>query len=387
MADSNLQLDLGLLSFYWRTLSKNQLNEASDISQFLPFTFGFEPEFNLITQRPYPQLFDILNQVYLRDSNIGSLQPGHALASAYGGELMDFILKSIKTFHPEARKVMDIGCGGCYILNELQQLNYQVFGVDPSPVTTRFAKEFNIPVATGFYPVEHSFGSMDIILSCGILEHVEDPCSFISSHQRDLNPDGLLIVFVPDSTPSIELGDISMVLHEHLSYFDQESLQHVLKGAGYEILNIEKAKYGAALYCVARPAKKSAGRAVNLDDSHSKFKKFIDKVQVNLEKIKSYIQTCHPEQIGFYVPIRALPYLSVLKCFKGVRLFDDNEGLHGRYFDGFEIAVENFEDLIKQPVQHLIIMSPPHGKAIEKKIRSVLGDSLSVICLDQIFEA
>ena len=79
--------------------------------------------------------------------------------------------------------------------------------------------------------------------------------------------------------------------------------------------------------------------------------------------------------LGCYVPLRAMPYLSMLSVKSNVRLFDDNSGIHGQYFDGFEIPVESFEDLISRPVSHLIILSDAFGEVIKTRVEESLPSS------------
>jgi hypothetical protein len=59
---------------------------------------------------------------------------------------------------------------------------------------------------------------------------------------------------------------------------------------------------------------------------------------------------------------------------KGVRFFDDDKGIHKKYFDGFPIAVENFEDLKNNPADVVIIISFAFGEKIKAKINEQLKD-------------
>ena len=33
----------------------------------------------------------------------------------------------------DGKKILEIGCGGCYLLEKLKKLKYEVYGIDPSP--------------------------------------------------------------------------------------------------------------------------------------------------------------------------------------------------------------------------------------------------------------
>lgn len=56
---------------------------------------------------------------------------------------------------------------------------------------------------------------------------------------------------VPDCTKSIEMGDISIAIHEHVNYFDEISIRNVIELAGFYPLIIKKAPNGGVLFCAA----------------------------------------------------------------------------------------------------------------------------------------
>ena len=381
-------IDLGDLSFYWRMADEPA--SPSIVPKFLPFTFGFNSQLQLITQEPHPAVLQALERIYLEDHNIGYMQPGHALADKYGQDFLKFIRQSLSSIQRPVRKILDVGCGGCYVLRELKSAGFDVFGIDPSPVTSRFAEQFGIPVATGFYPCDHNHGEMDVVVSSGILEHVPDPLTFLRSHLNDLPGDGHIIVSVPDSEPSIVLGDVSMILHEHISYFDEGSLRNLITAAGFEVITIGKATYGCSLYCFARvPHNEQPSNLIqrNVVEGDAKFEVFGNRLSQSVRKMDNYLRPLlnNPDaSIGFYVPLRPLPYLSIMKIFSGFRFFDDDPGVHGKYFDGFDVPVENFQDLKNRPTTHMAIMSLPHAKVIEQKIRSSFGDRIAVTSLEHI---
>jgi 2-polyprenyl-3-methyl-5-hydroxy-6-metoxy-1,4-benzoquinol methylase len=380
-------LNLGELSFYWRMADKH--GAPGSVPTFLPFAFGFDARTQLITQEPNARVLEALRQSYLEDHNIGYLQEGHALADKYGQDFLGFIQRMLTGCGRPVTSVLDVGCGGCYVLKALQGQGFAVFGVDPSPVAARWGREIGIPIATGFYPMAHGFGKMDVVLSSGVLEHVPDPVTFLRGHLMDLAPGGHIIVSTPDSAPSIELGDPSMVLHEHISYFDQDSLRRVVTEAGYEVLVVEYANYGQSLYCFARPLENQGGpsRVPAVASVGEKFERFSKRVGRSLmvfaEQMKPLLSD-RSVSLGFYVPLRALPYLSILKVFDGVRFFDDDPGIRAKYFDGFDVPVENFQDLQARPVTHMIIMSLPHAPAIAKKLRAYFEARMAVRTLAEI---
>jgi len=192
---------------------------------------------------------------------------------------------------------------------------------------------------------------------------------------------GLIVFAVPDCSPYIEFGDISMILHEHLNYFDEESLHNTVEAAGFEVLNISKGGHGSVLYCVARSA-------ANLElyepkSGTAKFDAWIDRVQYLYGLVGNFIKrgTTPGHKLGCYVPLRAIPHLSMLGI-SDVRFFDDDPGIHNKYFDGFSVPVENMDDLMANPVTHLLILSFAFGDQIRSRINEQLpGNKIEMACL------
>ena len=131
-------LSLGEVSFYWRMADKH--GAPGSVPTFLPFTFGFDARTQLITQEPNARVLEALRQSYLEDHNIGYLQEGHALADKYGQDFLGFIHRMLARCGRPITSVLDVGCGGCYVLKALQGQGFAVFGVDPSPVAARWGR-------------------------------------------------------------------------------------------------------------------------------------------------------------------------------------------------------------------------------------------------------
>jgi len=66
-------------------------------------------------------------------------------------------------------------------------------------------------------------------------------------------------------------------------------------------------------------------------------------------------------------------------------LFDDDRGLHGRWLDGYEVPVESFQDLEKNPVSDLLVMSLSFGDKIKEKILKRFDKQINVKTLKELF--
>ena len=115
---------------------------------------------------------------------------------------------------------------------------------------------------------------------------------------------------------------------------------------------------------------------------------YIRKIEVRKEKLFRYIESAMENHtLGIYVPGRMINILSV--CYteipERIRFFDDNENLYGTYFPGTCIAIENFSDFIKNPVDVMIIASFTFGNKIKQKI-SESGIECKAVLLEELLD-
>lgn len=374
-------LELGKLGFYWRMTDAPNV-PRNPVPDFVDFSFSFLEDSQLIIQTRDSQIFRHLETVYNENYNVGYLQEGHALAEPYGGDFIACIENALRQHNPEARRITEIGAGGCYILKKLKELGYETTAVDPSPVAIQKGEEFGIDVVPEFYPAKAAMPRSDLIIHYDVLEHVDPPSEFLKHHLADLNVGGLIVFSVPDCSPYIAFGDISMILHEHLNYFDEESLRNTVEAAGFEVLKIFRGGHGGVLNCVARAA--AGVELYEPKSGTSKFDAWIERVQHLRGLVGDFIERgiTPGHTLGCYVPLRAIPYLS-MAGIGNARFFDDDPGIHRKYFDGFPVPVENMDDLMADPVTHLLILSFAFGDQIRSRINEQLpGYKIEIACLE-----
>ena len=239
------------IPFYWRVRSEDE--QENPMPDFLHFDWDFDPSIGLIKQNTNPSLLETLNKMYRLNSNIGYLRKDNTLAASYGEDWYNF-LRTLT----DAKKsqILEIGCGGCVILEKMRNSGHTVIGIDPSPFAVEHGRNLNIEVIDDFFPSQKIQSQFDLIFHMDVLEHVPDPVAFLASHKSHLKTGGKVAVSVPDCTESIELGDLSMIIHQHLNYFSTESLMNTLRKAGFTDIQVTKAGYGGSLYGVGTIGKK-----------------------------------------------------------------------------------------------------------------------------------
>lgn len=373
--------NLGKLQFYYRNTVQPNM-PTNIVPDFVEFEYGFIEDLQLIIQNRKKTTLSCLDIIYKYSFNVGYLQEGHDLASKYGLDFIDYIVKSINNSSPDAVRISEIGAGGCYILRKLKEKGFEVVAIDPSPIAHDKGREFGIEVVPEFYPSSNYIPKSDVIIHYDVLEHIDNRTEFLKSNLNELNENGLVVFAVPDCTNNIKTGDISMFIHQHLNYFDQDSLSNLMESEGFELIDVSKSKYGGVLYCCAR--KNNNKKYINKQGSE-KINNFQELSIKNINKVREFINEglFTGNTLGCYIPLRALAYLSTIGVKENLRFFDDDKGIYNKYFDGFPIPIENRNDLINNPVTHLLIMSSAFGEKIAKELIEILPN-LNILTYDKV---
>jgi len=122
------------------------------------------------------------------------------------------------------QSVLDVGCGSGYFLNLLKGVP-RLVGVDLGIEDKQGSIEYrNQDYTTFFYESKETF---DVISLWGVLEHVKDPHLLLYRAKKALNPNGVLMVCVPNCESEIVetiWGKCFTFCPQHLWYFSDVTL-------------------------------------------------------------------------------------------------------------------------------------------------------------------
>ncbi|NQT72774.1 MAG: class I SAM-dependent methyltransferase [Chloroflexi bacterium] len=135
-------------------------------------------------------------------------------------------------------RVLDIGCGHGFFVYAVQDLGYQALGVDVDPEAIDFGQSrLGIDIEkVSIDCLEVLQKDFDIVTAWQVLEHLRMPGSCTRSVSKLLKPGGVFAGSVPN------VGGITarlrgtkwylMIPPEHLNYFTERSMKHMLTQAG-----------------------------------------------------------------------------------------------------------------------------------------------------------
>lgn len=144
------------------------------------------------------------------------------------------------------RSALDIGSGAGLFLASGESQGWKMLGLEPSSGAVAYSQNRGLSVVQGMLDAEAvaSLGTFDFIHLSAVLEHVLEPGKFLGYTRQLMADDGVLCVVVPNDFNKLQL---SLQEHDdyrpwwvaprhHLNYFNFDSLRHLLKKAGFEVV-------------------------------------------------------------------------------------------------------------------------------------------------------
>lgn len=159
---------------------------------------------------------------------------------------VDSVIDYCKKYNVEPNSILEVGAAFGTFCSEMLSRNYfkKVVGIEPTPNLAQTCRDKGITVIEK--PIEQvTFNDdekFDVVVNFEVIEHLFSPIDFITKCKKLLRKGGLFIVTCPNGKgfDISVLGNVSdTVDHEHLNYFNPESLGNLLKNCGFEILDVK----------------------------------------------------------------------------------------------------------------------------------------------------
>ncbi len=160
---------------------------------------------------------------------------------------------------------LDVGAGGGEFLYLAKQRGWQAQGIEPNEGYANSAKEFyDVDIFCGMMSdTDYAENSFDLIRLNHVLEHINDPVSFLAQLRNWLKDDGLLYVEVPNIKAYAALRTKGKIFHYgHIFNFSPWALQGCGKLAGFDLADDGPAESTALFF-----TKGEAGEAGDLVNS------------------------------------------------------------------------------------------------------------------------
>lgn len=188
-----------------------------ELRQYYPQNYWFEPEIGTADK-----LEDVYRRFVLRDH-------------------VNFVRRALRESE-EKGPVLDVGCGGALFTRLLADQGFAVLGLDFSIEAARIAWGRNrVPVVCGtLSSAPFPPASCSAVTMFHVLEHLYDPASYIQAAYELLQPNGRLIVQVPNAEcwQFLTFGENwnGIDVPRHLVDFRARDMDRLLESCGFEVV-------------------------------------------------------------------------------------------------------------------------------------------------------
>jgi 2-polyprenyl-3-methyl-5-hydroxy-6-metoxy-1,4-benzoquinol methylase len=178
----------------------------------------------------------------------------------YLEEVNEGILRHIRSAPTGVRpRVLDVGCGQGSLGAAIAELGYEVWGIEQaafaaSAAETRLARLVEADL-TDEADVRKELGHerFDLIVFSDVLEHVYDPLSVLQSYLEYLEPDGRLMISLPNvANWQTRLGllfgrftyqDSGVLDRTHIRFFTYRTARQMVERAGLAVEQVDSTPF------------------------------------------------------------------------------------------------------------------------------------------------
>jgi SAM-dependent methyltransferase len=152
-----------------------------------------------------------------------------------------FVARALRD-SPARGPLLDVGCGGGLFLEMMRRRGFRVVGLDTSREAAAVAwRHHHVPAVVA--DLEHAPfrpGSFAGITMSHVLEHLPDPCVYLSAAHRLLAPDGRLVIFVPNAA-SLQFAILGqrwngLDVPRHLFDYRDRDIERILEMMGFAVV-------------------------------------------------------------------------------------------------------------------------------------------------------
>jgi SAM-dependent methyltransferase len=274
---------------------------------------------------------------------------------------------------PANGRVLEIGCfdGSFLALFEGRKL----IGCEPNPMGQQAAERYGIEVLPRYFSAaDFEPGSIDLVIMRHLIEHLPDPYEALLGCRQIVTSQGRLLIETPTIEHTLSTHVVGNFYHQHLHYFTRDSLPHLLRRAGFEI--VAHGIRDFRQFVVARPA----SSAQELAEAPAYY---VHPVQRQIAGYRAYLESfradlsdwlaSNPGRVAIYgasSTATGIVHAGGLPLDRLAYLVDADPRKHGKTLPGTGRAVYAPEHLKDDPVDTVIIASDFFKEEIKALLRA-----------------
>lgn len=184
-----------------------------------------------------------------------SVEEGAREAGLQAVRLANFrqLMTELQRLKPAGGALLDVGCAHGWFL-EAAQSHFSVVGLEPDRAIFSQTSQRGLPVRNGYFPAALQAGErFDVIAFNDVIEHIPDIKAILAACRRHLNPEGILLLNLPNSrgvfyrlaSALCRVGAPSFfdrlwqkgMPSPHVHYFHPDNLTSLLRASGFDVVD------------------------------------------------------------------------------------------------------------------------------------------------------
>jgi SAM-dependent methyltransferase len=141
----------------------------------------------------------------------------------------------------KTNNILDIGCNDGTQLDSFKELNFQTFGIDPAENIYQISSKNHSVMCDFFGPSILSGISekFDAIIAQNVFAHNPNPLQFLECCKKLMSSHTLLVIQTSQANMILN-NEFDTIYHEHINFFNANSIKKIADRAGLFLLDIIK---------------------------------------------------------------------------------------------------------------------------------------------------
>lgn len=292
----------------------------------------------------------------------------------------------IDTYGLQGKRFLEVGCGRGEFLQVLSEFPVEGYGMEHREALVELACRDGLNVWREFPESSgqrFKNGPFDVFLSFNFLEHQPDPDRMLRAIWNNLTEDGMGLVTVPALEYILEHGSYYELIRDHLAYYSFETLQNLLEGNGFTVLEKEMVNRDTISMIVRKDTRQrkvcfreqSAAALKVLAEGRNLVWEEVHQLVEGLKRAEKTLAIWGASHQGF--TLAATTELGTNARY----IIDSAPFKQGRFAPASHLPIIGPEDYFVHPADAVLIVAPGYTGEIAGIIRSRLGADAEIYCM------
>ena len=306
----------------------------------------------------------------------------------YMNNFYSFCLKNLDKI--KKRNILDIGCNDGSQLDVFKKNKFKTFGVDPAKNIYKISSKKHKIYCNFFneYIVKKINQKFDLIIFQNSFAHNPNPLNLLKLIKKLMHNSSTLVIQTSQAD-MCKNNEFDTVYHEHINYFNINSMHCLTKRAGLNLYDVKKKPIHGNSYLFVIKKKENLikiNKLINKEKylNYKFYKQWAKNCSKIVNSIKTKLETVRKNKviIGYGAAAKANTFLNFSRI-KLNYIIDDNKLKQNKFCPGNKIQIKS-ADYLKSFKENIIIVPLAWNFAREikkrvEKIRKGKNDKF-VIC-------